>query len=1397
MDPPPTPTPGPLGHGDDAFAIVGVGASAGGLEAYSQLLAALPSDTGMAFVLLQHLDPTHESALVGLLARFTRMPIVEATQGLAVERDHVYVIPPNATLTIAGRALQLGPRSTERVPHLPIDHFLQSLAEDQKACAIGVILSGSGTDGTRGLEEIKAEGGITFAQQPESAKHPSMPQSAVRSGCVDRVLPVAEIASELARVGRHPYVSRAPVEGASDGAHARHFEKVLALLRRSAGVDFSAYRDSTIQRRILRRMMLHSKETLGDYARQLETDRTEIDALYQDILINVTRFFRDAETFDLLKQSVFPEVWRCKSANTPIRVWVSGCSTGQEAYSMAIALLEFLDEKTIRPPVQIFATDINDASSLQKARAGVYPDSIEAEVSSERLRRFFSKEEGGRYRVARNVRDLCVFAKHNVAADPPFSHMDLISCRNLLIYLSPALQKRVIPTLHYALNPNGYLLLGASETVGSFGDLFTLVDPAHRVYAKRAITLRQYPHFRSDADIAVPSGARTLAAGVPSTPPTQEWQREADRMLLGRYAPAGVLVSDNLEILQFRGETGAFLTPSPGEASFNLMRMARDGLFPTLRSATEECRASGTAVRRDGIRVHGENEIREIDLHVLPVKLLAGAERCFLILFEEPRRNNNERALAPGLGATERSRHAEASGFWSRLSGRLATGSSRDEGAAGPEEARLRQELQATREYMQSLVEQHAASTEELQSANEEILSANEELQSTNEELETAKEELQSVNEELTTVNEQLQYRNRELSRTSDDLNNLQTSADLAIVLLGVDLRIRRFTPAAAQILKLQPSDQGRPIGDLRPLDVPDLRTLLLGVIGSGELHEREVHDGDDRWYALQIHPYRTADGRIDGCVLVLADVSAAKAALTQIRAARNYAEAIVETVSHPLVVLDDELRVQSANAAFHRMFETVSVPIDGQPLAEVGVGRWNLERMLPQLLALRSRGPNVADFEVELSAVSGERKVVIATARRVVLEGAETGMILLSIEDISARKRLEAELAGSADELRDADRRKNEFLALLAHELRNPLALFSVSLELMRLADGDRAQTEDTRARMERQVQHMARLLDDLLDVSRITRGQIELRKQPLDLSVVARQVAEACRPRAEGSGRALTLHLDPKPVLLDADPDRIEQVIDNLLSNAIKYTRAGDRIDVATSLDGDFAVLRVRDTGIGIASGALARIWELFGQGDPSSEAARSGLGIGLTLVRRLVELHQGTVDVESDGANSGSVFTVRLPLAKSDAAPAPPKERRRLAPKRPHRILVVDDNSDHADSLGTVLRMMGHESYVAYEGVGALAAALEFRPDVVFLDIGLPGMDGYEVARRLRADGSLDRVYLIGLSGHGSLEDRRSALDSGFDAYLVKPALPKQLQQVLEEIPGVSSEELRVDP
>ncbi|QNI30883.1 PAS domain-containing protein [Alloacidobacterium dinghuense] len=840
------------------FPIVGIGASAGGLEAFTSLLKALSPDLGMAFIFVPHLDPSRESAFTQILARATSMPVLTASDGLAVEANHIYVIPPNRDLRISDATLHVDSRGEPRSFNTTIDIFFRSLAADQGSNAIGVILSGTASDGTLGLTAIKGEGGITFAQDAGTAKYDGMPASAIAAECVDFVLPPEGIAMELARIRQHPYVAGAHMEhvDAGDKGLDTYLSQVFRLLRRATKVDFSEYKPPTIGRRIQRRMALHKIEKISEYLTLLHRDRIELTALYQDLLINVTSFFRNPEAFDILKQVVYPAVLQARNSTpAPIRIWVPGCSTGEETYSHAMSLVEFLGEERTEVPIQIFGTDLSE-SAIQRARAGVYKESIEADVNPMRLRRFFHKSDGG-YQISKTIRDLCIFSTQNVFSDPPFSRMDLVSCRNVMIYLSQTLQKRVIPIFHYALNPTGFLMIGSTEgLLGAGSELFEMADKKQKIYRKKMVSTPVTFGFSIGQSESKIGGAENQPppAKVPDTSKAPiELQREADRLLLARYTPPAVVINDQLEILQSRGRTGSFLELPTGKASLNLLKMARPGLLFELQNAVEEARKSGVEAKRQNVTTESNGSAKQITVRVIPFKAPIQDRQSFLVVFEHASPETQQ------LTATETRTLTET-----------------EQSERDKQTAQLKQELAATKEYLQSIIETQEATNEELQSANEEVQSGNEELQSTNEELQTSKEELESANEELHTVNEEMQHRNELLAQLNNDLTNLLNSVNLPMVMVGADLSVRRFTPQATATLGLMTSDVGRPIPRLKlKIDVANLEQMMLDVIQEVQPRQYEVQDQEGRWCSLRITPYRTLDNRVDGVVLSVVDKTA------------------------------------------------------------------------------------------------------------------------------------------------------------------------------------------------------------------------------------------------------------------------------------------------------------------------------------------------------------------------------------------------------------------------------------------------------------------------------------------------------------------------------------------
>ncbi|MEA3213742.1 MAG: two-component system, chemotaxis family, CheB/CheR fusion protein [Chthoniobacter sp.] len=958
--------------------VVGIGGSAGGFESLMQVLGELTENTGLAFVVLQHLDPNHVSHLADLASRATHMPVAEIQDGVTIKPDSVYVLPPNAEVRLDGDQLRLTSRSKERI-HMPIDRFFRSLAAAKKNRAIGIVLSGTGSDGTVGLGFIKSEGGIALAEAEATAKHYGMPGSALASGCVDASLTPAQIARELVAISRHPYLRFEPESLSDDGAPvaaAQHpLAKIFQVLRQHTGVDFSHYKVNTLQRRITRRLMLHRLERTDDYLKFLRGNTDEIEALFNDLLINVTHFFRDDGAYTALKKRIIPHLIKNRlTQGGDLRIWVPGCATGEEVYSLAMTIMEVLGRNQDALRVQIFGTDLAD-SALAKARMGVYSESQVKEISPARLRRFFSRAEG-RFTVNRNLRDMCTFARQNICEDPPFSRLDLISCRNVLIYLGPELQKRCFPIFHYALHPDGYLMLGTSETVGAFSDLFALVDKRFKIYSKRVTTVRPEVDFRQS--VVAPIGQPKAA--IPAQREhdlTAEICRQADRVIVNRTAPGGVIIDAHLQVVQFRGATGSFLEHVSGDPSWNILQMVRPSLAIDLRASIYTALKQDMAMRKEDVAIDQNGQTKFFDIELLPFRAGPKGDRYLMLLF-------HARAKTTSLTGSE-----------AQDEGGTPSG-----GRRRAHEERLREELRATKESLQAIIEEQEATNEELKSANEEIESSNEELQSTNEELETAKEELQSSNEELQTLNEELGVRNAEMSTINNDLNNLLFSINIPIVMVDNALAIRRITPLAERLFNLISSDLGRRLTDLRPnINIPDIEQLIRQVIETLEPREREVQDRDGHWFAVRIRPYRTHENKIDGAVVTLVDIDASKRSATSRQLATEYVAALADAIADPVLILDSELRVRKANQAFLKVFRQKKKPIEGVKVFEIV--------KVPKLEALLSeRVPKVTELrDVPLAPAALPKGVqsMMLNARWVNCDGA--ALTILSFHSMNRQQ--------------------------------------------------------------------------------------------------------------------------------------------------------------------------------------------------------------------------------------------------------------------------------------------------------------------------------------------------------------------------------------------------------
>ncbi len=1223
------------------FPLVGIGASAGGLEAIGELLSGLPADTGMAFLVVQHLDPTHGSMLAEILAKKTAMPVKEAHDGQTIDANHVYVIVPNTTMSVAGRHLRLRRRVDAPGPPTPIDELFDSLAHDVAQDAIGVILSGTGSDGALGMQAIKGEGGITFAQDEASARFRAMPRAAVEMGCVDSVLSPSAIAAALARIARHPMPWRQPTTEVGDpAADDESLKRIFRVLRRICDVDFSHHKRGTIRRRLERRLVLHQLATLTDYVALLEADPSEAHALCQDFLINVTGFFRDPESYVDLARTVWPRLLEGRSAKTPLRIWVPACASGEEVYSIAMSLLEYLGDRANATRIQIFGTDVSEAA-IETARAGRYIENVARDVSPERLQRFFSKLNA-HYQIAKAVRELCIFSRHNVMRDPPFSRLDLVSCRNLLIYLDPAAQKRLMSVFHYALNPSGILTLGIAESIGNASELFrTLDNTRSKVYLRKATPVH------AQADLAESHATRRPLERTPPkeatpVPELDQLQREADRIVQSRFVPAGVLCDEALNIVQFRGDTGPYLIQPPGPPTVNLEKLARPELLIEIGTMIQQVRKNGRPVRRAGARIEFPDGVRQVGLEVIAVQPAATGQRWFLVCFEPVK-------IAPAGRVASRWSSLWA---WMQRDGRPHGGDS--------DIARVRQELEASREYVRATIEEHQSALEELKSAQEELMSSNEEFQSTNEELETAKEELQSANEELTTTNDELRHRNIELHELT------------------------------------------------------------------GRLQE-----------------------------------------------SRDYADAIVETAHEPLVVLDAGQRVMRVNEAFCRSFNVTRAESEHALFYELGNRQWDIPALRQLLDDTVGASQSFQDHEVTHNFPGIGQKTMRLNARH--LNWPEHSLILLAIEDVTKDNAI-------LHALRDEEMRKNEFLAMLGHELRNPLAAMRNALHVSEHPNAGTAAIAEANAIMRRQLDIEVRLVDDLLDLSRITLGVIVIERKAFDLPKLIRMAVEEMRHAIDERRHELSVALPAEILLIEGDAMRVTQVVTNLLGNSIKFTAPGGRIGVTLERHGSEAELTITDNGIGIAAEMLPAIFDLFVQAKGTPDRANGGLGLGLTLARRIVELHGGSIHAQSRGLNQGASFVVRLPALTDAQSLAVTPESIERAPATLRRVLVVDDNADVVASTAELLRMSGHEVATASDGLAAIKTAATFAPQVVLLDIGLPGMDGHEVVRRLRKLPQTATALLIALSGYGQVDDRQRSIDAGFDHHLIKPADPDRIAALI---------------
>ena len=1251
----------PLIKSDNLFPVVGIGASAGGLDAFKKLLKAIPEKSGMAYVLVQHLDPNHESMLPEILQKITSIPVLEISDKIKVEPDNIYVIPSNKIMVATDGVLHLAPRPAKSKAErtLPIDLFFTSLAEVHQMHAIGVVLSGTATDGTLGLKAIKDYGGITFAQDEASAAYGGMPGSAVQAGVVDFVLPPEEIPAKILEITKAMLVNGGEHHLLQKDDDV--FRQILALLRIRKGNDFTYYKQTTVRRRILRRMALNKNEKPANYLLFLRGNIAEQDALYQDMLIPVTEFFRDTKTFEHLSENVFPQLIKNKTPDQILRIWVAGCSTGEEVYSIAICLKELLGPNHQR--VQLFATDISEPA-ITKARLGIYKKSETGNVSPQRISEFFTKINGS-YQVNKQLREMCVFAVHNFLKDPPFGKMDFISCRNVLIYMEPYLQKKALTTFHYALNPNGFLLLGKSETTSCVIDLFAPAAKNDKIFTRKNVP-GKYMH------VASPRSEQNFGltdSGSKSDVVRTDFQKTADDILLSKYTPAGVVVNEELDIVYFRGNTGNYLEQSAGKPTHNLLKMARHGLAFELRNILHKAKKEKAPVVKENIPMQINGNLHQISIETIP--LTNTIEPHYLILFHDQTLSGIPTpAVLSGTKQTVKTKGDE-------------------------KDLRIRQmeqELEQIREDMRSITEDQEAANEELQSANEELLSGSEELQSLNEELETNKEELQSTNEELTIVNHEI-----------ISLNEILTDA-------------------------------------------------------------------------------------------------------------RDYAEAIRATIHEPMLILDTNFRVSSANPSFYKYFGVKEDETEGMILFDLGNGQWDIPALHELLDNIIARNANFQDFEFKHKfPVIGE-KILLLNASRIIQKSGQEQRILLAIEDITSQKIIEKELTEAkvyaemsamlAEEAKnkaeiseqmakDAVVAKQQFLSNMSHEIRTPMnAIIGFTRALLK-SELSAQQMEFLNA-IKISGDTLIVLINDILDLAKVDAGKMKFEQLAFNLKNAQGSIFKLFETKIGDKNLELINEYDTTiPETLVGDEVRLNQILMNLISNAVKFTDKGKITLSIRKLKEENNLVRVefavKDTGIGIPQGDLEKIFENFQQASSDTSRLYGGTGLGLAIVKQLVEQQGGTVSVKSK-VNKGSVFSFILPFEKSARSAVPDQSRAEQRLDNPEiKILVVEDMALNRLLMKTILDDFGFEKDMAENGKVALELLSTNNYDLILMDLQMPEMNGFETTEFIR-NVLKSNIPIIALTADVTTVDVAKCKAAGMNDYITKPVDEKILYNKIAEMLSV---------
>jgi two-component system CheB/CheR fusion protein len=1351
------------------FPVVGIGASAGGLQAVKSFFEQMPNDNGMAFVIIFHLSPDYPSQVDRIIQEVTKMPVRQVTETIAIEMNTVYVISPAHNLMMNDGYLSVTHAHRPPGMHVAIDLFFRDLADVHKERAFCLVLSGSGSDGAVGLSRIKEQGGVTLVQTPDDAEYDGMPRAAINTHMVDLVLPVMEMPQKLIELWHNaraitlpnandPEIKTTPPASKREAAMAeQHLQDILSQLRAGSGHDFKHYKRATVLRRIERRLQVTAQPDLGAYYDYLQAHPEETKSLLGDMLIGVTNFFRDREAFEALERNVIPDLVKALQDALPhrdeIRVWSAGCSTGEEAYSLAILLTEQLALDANPAKLQVFASDIDDRA-ISFGRNGVYPEAIITDVPPSRMRQYFTLENH-HYRVRKEIREKVLFAKHSLLLDPPFSQIDLIVCRNLLIYLDREVQREIMQMFHFALRPGGYLFLGSSESIDGCLDMFTPVDKRNRIFrAKSVSSPRRAP--------TLPRGgyARTTIATHPPAPAVARKVSFADIHMraLEKATPPSIIVDAHANILHMSEGAGRFLRYVAGEISRNLLTLAHPDLRLDIRTTLYQVQQSGLPVTSRKVPIEREKRKYVVDLNAQPYKDDETDSEYILVIFEE-RDVDPEQLLDVSASQTENQMLAN-----------------------------LEHELQRTKQHLQETIEQSEVSSEELKASNEEMQAINEELRSATEELETSKEELQSINEELLTVNTELKAKVEETDKVNDYLTNLIASTEIATVFVDRNMRIRWFTPRATEIFSMLPVDTGRSLMDItHRLDYSEMAEDAATVFESLNMIEREVYSSDQRWYIARLLPYRSSEDHIDGTVLTFIDITKRRTAEAELRISEERMRLVAEsTHDFAIIILDDHGAITDWNTGAKLIFGYAKEEVLGAYYdliftpEERSSGAPEIE-----LRAAREQGRG----EDERWHLRKDGSRFYCSGEVIRLEGESLKGYVKIARDLTGHKRLHEEQSQQLAETQTSSHLKDEFFAVMSHELKHPLNLIQLNAELLRRLPMTKSVSPAMKAvnTICDAVSSQARIIDDLLDVARVRTGKLKLKKQAVDLGRILQDIHTVVVNDQHPCEIILQVPQPPDPPLVvDADSTRLEQIIWNLVNNALKFTPKDGRVELIAHRVEDMAQLDVIDSGIGLEQHNLNKVFDLFSQAENQHAThQREGLGIGLSLVRQLVEAHGGSVDVRSEGIGRGCTFTIRLPLSHphqqaANQTQATGESGRLIGQK----VLLVDDSRDVMEVLQMLLEMEEAHVEAFSDPLLALKAAKEGNYDVIISDIGMPVMDGHALIQAIRQIAHHKYTPAIALTGYATSSDQKKTRQSGFNYHVSKPVAHDDFIDIIDE-------------